>query len=81
MAQNDAMSADISGSRICSSILCALIGSAIHYVFVIGQSNHKLWNVLFQTSQQSTGTCVLCVCLLYAEMGHQPLRHECAFGN
>ena len=44
MAQNDAMSADMSGSRICST-LCALIESA-HCVFVIWRSNPELLNVL-----------------------------------
>ena len=44
MAQNDAMSTDMSGSRICST-LCALIGSA-HWAFVIWQRNPKLLNVL-----------------------------------
>ena len=42
VAQNDAMSTDMSGSHICST-MCALIGSAIH-VFVVWQSNHKLLN-------------------------------------
>ena len=42
VAQNDAMSADMSGSHICST-MCALDGSAIH-VFVVWQSNHKLFN-------------------------------------
>ena len=45
VAQNDAMSVDMSGSCICST-LCALIGSAVHCVFVIWQNNHKLLNVL-----------------------------------
>ena len=34
VAQNDAMSTDMPGCRICNTI-CTLIGSAIHCVFVI----------------------------------------------
>ena len=41
MAKSDAMSADMSGSHICSTI-CALIRFAVHCVFVVGQNNPKL---------------------------------------
>ena len=45
VAQNDAINTDMSVSRICIT-LCALIGSAVHCVFVIRQSNPQVLNVL-----------------------------------
>ena len=38
VAQNDAMSTDMSGSRICST-MCALIGSAIHCVCYLAKQS------------------------------------------
>ena len=77
VAQDDAMITDKSGSRICST-MCALIGSAVHCVFVIWRSNHKLLNVLSHKWQPPIywDLCVVCV-HWYAKMAPQPLTHEC----
>ena len=78
VAQNDAMSADMSGSRICSTI-CALIRSAVHCVFVVGQNNPKLLNLLSHKYQPTIYMELRAACVhLYAKVGPQPLcMHEC----